>query len=534
MTHLSVDPAVLLALKSAKPKPPKNARRMIQKHVEILAEEIAMSKQRPRPHIEVINNIYTIDVSRLYKKGGQFGDHGLRLFTWLKENKLELFSYVEKGSNFSKRKSKIMLTNLVTEIKAGSSPTNIPSHFKLAETIEVSVQYADQVADQYQARQLEMTREQIASTFHVVPVDMDSLQNYIDNLENTKRIIPCHIKTLVASQASYIKQIATRFDGQFQQHVIESNFGRNYYKGTSIQNINKELRSAVLGDCWEYDVTSSATAWKLSYAPAYLKHINSTESVDDAFSVTIGYLTDKPMLLGEIQDYTFAKSSFTAPADQPKRIKEAMNALCFGARLRTKGWRFGVADDEKPALCKIFKDEGERTRFVACPFVRQFVREQNNLDTYLYQLTKSQQPELMAMPFLRTAKRPSKSKVVAMLYQSAETENMSKIYDYLATEGVTVLAKVHDAFFVREQLSIQQLNVIEAEMRRITGITYFKLHATKIHRCQPNTSNEMTDGVIKQTPSLDMLFQIEAQITADELSVSGVARHDVGKLYAQG
>ena len=534
MTHLLVDPSVLAALRSAKPKPPKNARRAITKHVELLAEEIELSKQRPRSVYDVKNNIYTIDVSRIYKQGGQFGDHGQRLLTWLRENNLELFTFHEKGNNFIKRKSKVTLTKLVTEIKPGSSPTNLPANVGLADRIEVSIQNADKVAARYTAIQQRMTSQQIVESFHSVPVDMESLQNYIDNLGNSKRIYPTHVKELYATQAAYIKQLSQCFNGQFQQHVTESQFGRNYYVGTSIQNINKELRSAVLGNCWEYDVTSSATAWKMSHADAFLTSINSTESLDDAFSVTIGFLTEKPVLMGEIQDYTFANCNFTPLAEQLDLIKRAMNALCFGARLKTKGWRFGVSDDEKPALCKIFEDQVERERFVNCPFVKQFVREQNNLDTYLFQEIKTKQPELLNLPWLRTAKRASKSKVVAMLYQTAETENMAKIYEYLASQKITVLAKVHDAFFVREQLTAEQLQTIESEMQRITGIKYFKLHATQIHRCLANAASTPSISTSIPTPSPSLLFQIEVQVAADELSILGKRDTYVDSLYAQG
>lgn len=534
MTHLLVDPSVLVALRSAKPKPPKNARRAITKHVELLAEEIELSKQRRRSVYDVKNNIYTIDVSRIYKQGGQFGDHGQRLLTWLRENNLELFTFHEKGNNFTKRKSKVTLTKLVTEIKPGSSPTNLPASVGLADRIEVSIQNADKVAERYKAMQQRMTSQQIDDSFHSVPVDMESLQNYIDNLGNSKRIYPSHVKELYATQAAYIKQLSQRFNGQFQQHVTESQFGRNYYVGTSIQNINKELRAAVLGNCWEYDVTSSATAWKMSHADAFLASINSAESLDDAFSVTIGFLTVKPVLMGEIQDYTFANCNFTPLAEQLDLIKRAMNALCFGARLKTKGWRFGVSDDEKPALCKIFEDQVERERFVNCPFVKQFVREQNNLDTYLFQEIKTKQPELLSLPWLRTAKRASKSKVVAMLYQTAETENMAKIYEYLASQQITVLAKVHDAFFVREQLTAEQLQTIESEMQRITGIKYFKLHATQIHRCLANAASTPSINTSIPTPSPSLLFQIEVQVAADELSALGKRDTYVDSLYAQG
>lgn len=64
--------------------------------------------------------------------------------------------------------------------------------------------------------------------------------------------------------------IASVMDGYYVQRKKPSAFGRMYYEGVSVQNINKDLRSAVLGDCWEYDIRSSVVAWKMGWAKAIL------------------------------------------------------------------------------------------------------------------------------------------------------------------------------------------------------------------------------------------------------------------------
>jgi predicted RNA-binding protein YlxR (DUF448 family) len=51
-------------------------------------------------------------------------------------------------------------------------------------------------------------------------------------------------------QADTILRIAQHTNGYFLQEKKASAFGRNYYVGTSVQNVNKELRRAMLGNCY--------------------------------------------------------------------------------------------------------------------------------------------------------------------------------------------------------------------------------------------------------------------------------------------
>jgi hypothetical protein len=81
--------------------------------------------------------------------------------------------------------------------------------------------------------------------------------------------------------------------GFYLQRKKPSVFGRNYYAGISIQNVNKELRRAILCDCFEYDIMSSAIAWEMGYARSLVREYCPEEDVDKVFSTTIIYLEDK-------------------------------------------------------------------------------------------------------------------------------------------------------------------------------------------------------------------------------------------------
>ena len=213
-----------------------------------------------------------------------------------------------------------------------------------------------------------------------------------------------------------------------------------------------------------------------------MRSVNSSATVNEAFSVTIGFLTEKPRLMGDIQDYTFTPNCPLTPKEQLEKIKSGMNALCFGARLNAPGFRFTGTGSFEPALAQIFDDSDERNRFNSCPYVTEFVREQNLLDKFLFAKVKREQPDLLDNDLIKATKNPTKSKVIAWLYQHAETKNMGMIYQYLSNAGIDVIARVHDAFFIRDRLSSEMLSDILQTMRDCTGIQYFNLGETEIKR----------------------------------------------------
>ena len=69
----------------------------------------------------------------------------------------------------------------------------------------------------------------------------------------------------------------------------------------------------------------------------------------------------------------------------------------------------------------VLKNAEERNRFFNCPSIRRFIKEQKRLDDFIYGLTKTSAPELLKLDYLQTQNgRPSKTKVLAYLYQHAE------------------------------------------------------------------------------------------------------------------
>lgn len=98
-------------------------------------------------------------------------------------------------------------------------------------------------------------------------------------------------------------------NGYYLQRKKPSDFGRLYYGGVSVQNINKELRRAVLGDCWEYDIRSSVVAWKMGWAKQYIGSRVQGADLRKVFSATLGFLEDKNDFMATVRHFTFDESS---------------------------------------------------------------------------------------------------------------------------------------------------------------------------------------------------------------------------------
>ena len=83
------------------------------------------------------------------------------------------------------------------------------------------------------------------------------------------------------------------------------------------------------------------------------------------------------------------------------------------------------------------------------------------------------------MPSLHPAKgRLSKSKVLAWLYQNAESIIMNFVRDELKNFNVAVLANIHDAIVVNRKLTTSEVQHILQAISIKTNLSYFGLGET--------------------------------------------------------
>ncbi len=143
-----------------------------------------------------------------------------------------------------------------------------------------------------------------------------------------------------------------------------------------------------------------------------------------------------------------------------------------------------------PALVEILQNAEDRARFLADDTVKLFIKEQNALDDYLYDLFKKFRPDLLRERYLQTdSGRPSKAKVLAYLYQHGETEVMDIVRQAAMAKGHVPIANVHDAIFFKRRLGADFKSEIEWQMREQTGNPYWHLTPNQIERYTPRSLN---------------------------------------------
>jgi hypothetical protein len=204
------------------------------------------------------------------------------------------------------------------------------------------------------------------------------------------------------------------------------------------------------------------------------------------FRATLNFLEDKADFMGTVRYFTFGDSSPVPKDLQPKLLKQAFTAISFGARQNTKGWQNESGGWTNPALVDIIKNGTDRERFLADPTVQAYINEQSILDTHLYELVKAARRDLLSKSFLQTPSgRPSKSKILAYLYQHDETEVMDIVCEVAAQHGREPIARVHDAIFFKHKLNVNLRHEIELTMQDRTANPYWRLTPKQLERYEP-------------------------------------------------
>jgi hypothetical protein len=242
----------------------------------------------------------------------------------------------------------------------------------------------------------------------------------------------------------------------------------------------------VLGDCWEYDIRSSVVAWKMGWAKSYIDSRGQGENLRRVFSATLGFLEDKADFMETVRYFTFEEDSPVPKDLQPKLLKQAFTAISFGARVSSVGWQNDTGGWSNPAIVDIIQNNKDRERFLADATVKAFIHEQNELDAHIYDLVKSQRKDLLAKSFLKTPSgRPSKSKILAYLYQHYETELMDIVRSVAKDHGREPIANVHDAIFFKKKLGVDLKHECELSMREHSNNPYWHLSPKQLERYQP-------------------------------------------------
>ena len=242
---------------------------------------------------------------------------------------------------------------------------------------------------------------------------------------------------------------------------------------------------------------SSVVAWKMGYARDLLLQADADPDVRLYFPATTLYLEDKVDFMATVRYFTFAGNTVLTKDFQMLLIKQALTAISFGAKSTGNGWTDNSGGWNNPALVEILKNKSERDRFLADPTVNAFIEEQRALDDFIFGLVKTNSPELLALDCLKTASgRVSKSKVLAFLYQHAETKAMDLICSLAAKQGHFPVARVHDAVFFSSRLGPDFKHELEFKLHDATHNKYWHLSPKQLKRYEPVSIDAAHDELL--------------------------------------
>ena len=465
------DPIILISLKATFPKA-NAAENGLRKYVALLEDMLNESELRGITSFNQKFGTYSLSLSTLNKASPTLttDKKEISIYTWLKDNALSLHDVKILGGKFG--------------LYQGLSIIKQSDFIKIEEVDDRHDPYT--AFNKLHPNFSQLTQCQIDSDYDSCSIDIASLDNYIHNLFQLKKARKLNNQDRTAYvQAMRISAAAKYKDKIYYQKKKLSLFGRTYYEGLSVQNVRKDLRAAMLGNCFEYDMCSSVVAWKLGYAKACIDANKKLKgkTVQTAFPMCYQYWKDKSVLINAIKAHVFINSHYSSD-EQTGFIKSAMTSLNFGARLSAFEFVNEKGVEQKVAIAEIFhKNTDECDRFLNYPDVKAFVSEQKLLNKTIMEIEKLAQPNMSNLPFLfNTRNTLQQQKALAYLYQSSETNVMNIVRANAKLQSLTVLANIHDAIIFKSKLKASVLKKIHEDIEKQTGNKFWLLKEKQLHR----------------------------------------------------
>ena len=462
---------------------------LLAKYVANLEDELNNAIVRGRSVEGWLFDAYDISLTNVGNNGGRVWRKGnVRIHKWLVDNGIVLFKNLDpirKANSFTKNISLVSFTDLVKIIDQESLEA-----LRLKSEAELTV-FLNNPSSVDIAKLMPILKEIKALTalarknkYHDAPIDVQSLQEYI------KQLVTNGNKDLKARQvdanircAIKILRIAQLNNGVLPQKVNQSDFGRIYYEGYSVQSVKKSLREAMLGDSYEYDIKSSVISWKMSFAKNLMQATGLSGDPELEFPGIGYYLKDKRAFTQDVINHVFRADCDWSITKKEDKIKEAMTALSFGAKLVEANWVDENGVEQETSIMEIIDDVGERERFMTSSYVNAFKKDQARLDAFITEVFKKKLPNIKNIERLQTKRGTSNSKLLSWLYQHAETEIMDFVRMQIAMLSKHVIANVHDAIVVREKLTGIELQTIVQKTQAKFRLDYFALGEKPYMRC---------------------------------------------------
>lgn len=405
----------------------------------------ALARQAPF----IADNRAQVSLDALINRCGEFQYQKKRYWVWNEFKEIcSFFTVLDKGSNLKGRNTTVSISD---------------------KTIRKLLDY---VSDEVLVREMLVDAAASSGDPEWIDVDLDNLQNYIDNTEYDLAHNAAGKGDEWASkirrnsdQARLVHRIAANLGGKFPQYPKPSAFGRVYYHGLSIQTMSRQVRAAVLGEHFQYDLSAAIYGIKLAIISGIIgkpneRHVENR--LDGLFTYTKEYLREKDAIRQRLADQCLMETPINA-SGKLRLVKQAITAIGFGAKTDAALWY----DGHPTALGQIIRNKADRERFLKDIFVKNFIAEQDELtDAIILHLKRAGQFDTIkqAIKDAKKIKRITDAHILAYLFQHYETDLMNDIVAIAQTE-MPVIARIHDAFITSKKLSDATQAAIDDKLR---------------------------------------------------------------------
>ena len=481
MLTIEYVPSVLAALEAAFPTPPNRAKKQLDKYLALLERLMRLSLLN-RSVFARRFDAYDIPLTKLINLSPTVNNKRWRVHEWLGKHGYALVQNINKNANNITKEIAVLKPTANLIIKKD----NLLKFLKTLTATELDAylssltqDWNDLIAD-YQSHYNSLSIKDRRKQYFTSPVDIPALKRYMTSIVGGATTLNKYQQENSTVQAEYVLRLAQVNNGMLHQKIDKKAFGRTYYEGVSVLSTRKELRMAFLGSSWEYDCKSCSTAWKMSFATEWHAQKKSRKkNVRHTFAAMTQYLEDKDSFFDSVILEVYNSQS---TPEYKATIKEAMTALGFGAKLSMGTWRSDTGEENQSSLFEVFgRDTVVLKRFIECFLVKQFNAEQQTLNKFIvakFSGDAAWQAEMTAEQQRKKVKQFSSAQKIVWLYQHAETIMMDMVRAEVKKSGNTVLANVHDAVVVRNQISAKLLEKIERKVQQLTGVGYFRLGET--------------------------------------------------------
>lgn len=312
-----------------------------------------------------------------------------------------------------------------------------------------------------------------------IPVDIHSLQDYIamteHNLANltATELDSAYGRTIYANWMMAQNWLAYIANTNSIPQFYDPNQGlpgdRKYYKGMSLQQTSSQVRTAVLGDCVELDISNMAFTYMLSQIhPDDRRKFELLDYIKnrDAWRTGLAKVLQKNWL-----DKDGVKRELHSETAL-KIVKQAIQILAFGGKTHNS---YPVTDADgniyykNTSLSDIIRNKTARDAFLNHSKIKAIIAEIKDITSFVTDATAETDPELAKQ--FTNGRGLDRSALLCYLYRVAETGIMNDVKKLVDLVGAKPLLTVHDGMYL-DSLTTDQFVRIQDAIGELHGDLY--------------------------------------------------------------